>query len=1009
MADTDTKTKIDEATERGSGSYSHGKALGGSVADDPAYVNQGLSDLENYANAGADGSPNDSSDLAAQEAEPRNGSWANNTSAGGTYGTVGTAASGKGGTLNFAKNMAGKFTAIPGRKKGAIGGIVGLVFGAGLGFSALFSPGMLIVHMKELMTERLDTGSLSLETRSNRMLASKLNGATKGHCGAVMTVGCRFSSLSEKNVKNLKANGIEIEGGDKVLGRYRPDIYKFTDSQTGKVIRTDASGLARLARENPRFGAALKASYNPRFSQFNGSPWKFTSAKYDINKNKNKVLSGTPEENDETINKEAKRAVSTDADTTTRPALDEPNPDGTPCDEKCVAGRAAAYDAQKAELDNAKPNAGKVGREVLESVDMTSIAKSTATNALKLTGYADTACTAYGAVRAVGFAAKTVRALQLASYAMIFLKAADEIKNGTADAVTIAHLGGVLTAVGLDVKSTNERLYGSATDSFGYKFLANGDTNLNKKSMNIASQYLAGGGFTGELISFTDTIANALGGKDAMRTTCSTLANPWVQAGSLIGGVALMLTPGVGQAVSGAKIVGQAALAATFQAGMALLPVLMADIVAGTVTDNIKGEHSGNAWFSGGGQIFSSMNMSTGNAPTPIEEVVAYKTGYQQDMIAMHAEQDRATLSPFDTSSKYTFLGSIVNSFMPIYGSAQSLPVRFMSVLNLPLTNAYGTASAASDESVRAGYSMCKDDDYDRLGIAADPFCNVVYIMPARYLAIDPLENAANLEAAGKIDSTGKPIGEFADFVTKCIQRMDPLGYEGTNFSDSGSECKINDENAPMYIYWLDDQADAGMSEEASVAAGGSTASTTPTTPTTTDPGVESAAVTEGFPLQTTKAVMTQNNSGCLKGPTMCTAGHPYVAYDIMAPGNTPIVSLLDGKVQFSSASADKCGTGMVSVYSQEYGVTVSYLHTTAPIVATGQPITKGQPLAKVMPGAAAACLNGSHLHIDAAIGDRRPGCRRENCPAANQALFVAGNNKIGLGKLLYEGYNKLP
>ncbi len=181
------------------------------------------------------------------------------------------------------------------------------------------------------------------------------------------------------------------------------------------------------------------------------------------------------------------------------------------------------------------------------------------------------------------------------------------------------------------------------------------------------------------------------------------------------------------------------------------------------------------------------------------------------------------------------------------------------------------------------------------------------------------------------------------------------------------------------------------------------------TTATTASTTTATGSVVAGFPLKTTKPEMAQLNGDCLtKGPEMCDGDHPYKAYDIMANPGTEVHSLFDGKVV--GVFLDKCPGRGVSIYSESLGVTVSYLHMNlndAPQMANSQVVKAGDLIGHVGPPEAGC--GTAHLHIDAAEGQSRPGCKREDCPAANQVIFTAGNAKIGLGKLLYDSYQKLP
>lgn len=162
-----------------------------------------------------------------------------------------------------------------------------------------------------------------------------------------------------------------------------------------------------------------------------------------------------------------------------------------------------------------------------------------------------------------------------------------------------------------------------------------------------------------------------------------------------------------------------------------------------------------------------------------------------------------------------------------------------------------------------------------------------------------------------------------------------------------------------------------------------------------------------GFPLQTTKARMTELNGGQFSNGVMKFSGHPYAAHDINADPGTPVVAVISGQVV--KVGNDKCGGRMLSVWSEQQGVTVAYLHLSVEqtIVKEGEPIAEGQVIGFVGPPGAGC--GTPHLHIDANTTNRRIGCKRESCSAENKALFQAGSDKIGLPKALFDSYQRLP
>jgi len=152
------------------------------------------------------------------------------------------------------------------------------------------------------------------------------------------------------------------------------------------------------------------------------------------------------------------------------------------------------------------------------------------------------------------------------------------------------------------------------------------------------------------------------------------------------------------------------------------------------------------------------------------------------------------------------------------------------------------------------------------------------------------------------------------------------------------------------------------------------------------------------FPLIGSKKVVL--NPGMFRNGTADRGGHPYIAFDILANPGTPVAAFLSGTV--TEVTTDKCPGRMISIYNAESDLVVSYLHMDMQgNAALGATVTAGQQVGKVGPPA-----NGCgtpHLHIDVAAGKTRPGCRREDCPAANAAKFR------DIGPQLFQTYQVLP
>lgn len=692
------------------------------------------------------------------------------------------------------------------KKRGPLGLILAILLGGGVVGTIFVSPSVLLLQIREVMVEKFNVQLPAMNARYGRVIDSKVDSATNGLCGTKISVKCRYSTMSKAQVARFSAANITVEGGENALGRTKPTGFRFA----GEVI--PASEFRATMRSNPEFLNAVRRAYNPKFAGFADQIWARYARSVSITKAPN-VDGNTDEERAKSIeervrngdtNASFKRVTVNDTNPQTGDKYTQPQADQV----NAAADRAAGFSSEARA-------GGKIGTEAVEQVT-TSIATGggVALNAIKFTGMADTACQAYGAVQTLGYAAKTIRAIQLARYAFVFLNVADQIREGTADAGDVAYLGGILTEVAYDASSAALRVSrGSATDSFGYKFAAYG---TGGKMSNFAMQFLAGGGLTGELINVTSTINSFLPG--GAKATCGTLANPWVQAGSIIGGIALMLVPGAGQAISAVKITAQVALQVTLQVGLFIIPELLKDIVAGNVTDGIVGPDSGDAITSGAGNLMGDLSNL---APMTKEDALAY-AGYQNDVVAMYAKEETATLSPLDPSSRHTFVGSIVSSLLPVLTNTSnaSLALTNMgSVFSQSLSSLIPKASAITEEQYRGSMELCQDYDYKALGIATDPFCNVIYGIPPQYLDKDTQLVIDELLAGGHIDETsGLPKSDtYKNFIKDCIERTQPLGSSGVDQQgNDGAGCIIDSSNANFYLFYVDERIDKGLEGYAS-------------------------------------------------------------------------------------------------------------------------------------------------------------------------------------------------
>ena len=706
------------------------------------------------------------------------------------------------------------------KRKGPIGLIIGIVLGGGIGFGALFSPALGIVHLKETMVNKMNHQLGSMDARTQRVILSKVDNTTNALCK--IKVKCKFKSMSTKQLAKFEKAGFVIESvDDKAFGRKRITSMSFTDSKGTKTTIT-ADNFRKSYRTNPEIRSATHKAYNPKFGGFADKVWTKTKAKFGISERGPKVAA-TDEERAKNLQDNVKNGTTEEISSKQIKEGDEkpckPNcvdKDGKVTDsaQKYTQTEVDSYNNQSSAFDD--PEAKKIKTNsaiaaIEETVEKGAAkgAMETLGNTFKLTGTVDNACTIYGAVQAVGYGAKTIRAIQLARYAMAFFTVADMIKAGKAKPEDVAYLGTILTSVAIDAKSSLKRQ--TAFDSYGYRYAAYGDSG---KMGNYTMQFLAGGGLTGKLITLSSFVNNFLGGNP--RKTCKTLANPWVMAGSLIGGIALSIVSG--GTFTAAQIAGQAAIAGLIIAATIILPKMLSDIVAGNVTEGIVGEDAGDAITSGAGSVMGSSANGGGNSILTKDQALAYNNLQEDTILAYNNEASRDS-NPLDSYNPNSFIGSILGKFYVGFVGKTNLSqysTSLFSFINSSFSSIIPRSMAASNSQMAAALEVCQDYDYKELGIATDPFCNPIFGIPPEYLDSDPDTIIDTLISNGYIDDNGEYKDKYNTFIEACINRTEPFGgVKSDNTGSEGSECKIEGSDAQLrayaYIHQIDNRVEDGM------------------------------------------------------------------------------------------------------------------------------------------------------------------------------------------------------
>lgn len=652
------------------------------------------------------------------------------------------------------------------RRIGASTGLAGALIAAIISIGSITSiPGVFYAHLKEGFLKKWDTRTVTATVRTNKILASKIsNSTTEGSCSLVKVM-CRFGRPSNKLLKNLEkqkvtaftADGREIKSNG-LFPNKRPAYYEM-ERANGSKLTVQADAFSDTLNKDVEFRKAFRTAYNTRFENFSDSVFQEVLTSFGATK--------ASQFSDAKNEADIKEKINSD-----------------------VAGEDIGAKAAAEEGDEATKSVFKklFGDEIHGSLSkISNIGKG---------GDALLMAAGVGCVvaDAPGIAAKVVRSYQMAQlikYGMVFLNVFDKTRAGDATQEEVSAIGSLLTSVtrGADGEITS----GAAVDSFGVKYALFGDTNA-KNYKKDYTNFSPGGNIVASLAPITK-LTNSEQKKDLCEAATNPLTGAALKAGLAAAGGATFGTTAIlaGVEWAGGVIGGEILEALTPQLtdfAVSTFGGLFNDMLSyflGDLTQNLTGEDAGNALASGAAHLLSQSSNAGGNIPMSISGALAFQEVSNQVNLA-YAEEDRFGRSPFDISSPNTFMGSIVNRFIP-YVSSMNSASGVLSALSSVSMSGFGSLFnpmiGASDGGSKQ-YTMCSDSSINDGVTAVGPFCNIVYGIPTKYLSRDPKAIIQTLIDEGQIDeNTGDPKenSDLANWVSLCLDGK----------TDQMKNCRIED------------------------------------------------------------------------------------------------------------------------------------------------------------------------------------------------------------------------
>ena len=580
------------------------------------------------------------------------------------------------------------------KKRGPIAVIVGIL-GLGGGIMGIFlSPATMLQNIMENFTWKNDSASVVKETRMKKIINRIFgSGDDAGICNN-KKIKCKTGRLSNKALKKFKKSGlipVDADGKEMdIKGRGYPDKnpthWKVEGLNDGKPIESSKLKDELLKKENRKIASKVYGRtglFKMRFRAWTG---KHISKLYDkFNLKRNNAISKI----DKKLGIKEKR--------------------------------------EKFKEKLPKFKAGSASKNISDGVDKLS-------GKLKKGGLAYAiSAGACAVVKIPNLIAAGVAAIQLAPLLGIvmdiILSPGSQAKASGLDSSgggfsqeTMETIGTMLTERGKMKGSDNAE--GSALDS-PYLLAAMG---VNNDKPGIAKNYIPG-----YSVATNPIVQGFNEAKEATEGVCDYILSPVAMYASMAVEAAVSASTGGISAI--VSWVGKAALSEVtkkvleYAVGDQVKTILEELAKKFLVPNNAQYKDLGDSLGVGAAAFFASGSMGQMLPGLKMSQLAEFN-GIQIANEEFQKEMDIASLSPFDTSSRYTFLGSIfhnMGNMMIANGTYSKTPVAMLSnILRLPsMALSYSSTAKAASGMYSDKYCGYAKDFYMGSGSSEDPAVNM--------------------------------------------------------------------------------------------------------------------------------------------------------------------------------------------------------------------------------------------------------------------------------------------
>lgn len=344
---------------------------------------------------------------------------------------------------------------------------------------------------------------------------------------------------------------------------------------------------------------------------------------------------------------------------------------------------------------------------------------------------------------------------------------------------------------------------------YGGKTADPNDLSVRSFNMNSIMKSIAkstAGGVGGAAIGLATSVSNSIA---AFRScNAARMAAAVVSAGSTVVKIVMcFIPPGVGCAASGAleliergaALAGSIAFSTLVGIAISHMVPFIAGIFMRKAITAVAGEDLGNMLVSGANMYMGQNHQQSGGSVASKESLISYLKE-QDRVIAENARYERETHSPFDTSSKYTFLGSLMNQMIPIASQMTSVTGALNSASTVvgnalrSMTPHSSAASAAIEAQAASDLTEESCPDVAEIGGVSDVFCNPYFITDTSTMDDNPATVVNTVDSFEKsLDDDGniREDGNLARYIIYCGQRTSPWGKIDQNIAGDVQEVTV--------------------------------------------------------------------------------------------------------------------------------------------------------------------------------------------------------------------------